>query len=713
MPHPALRASITAPSVSLSAPVSAVRGIGEKRAAALQQAGVHTVEDLLYHIPRQYLDRRQLMPISRLVPDTTATVLATVRRTSVRYGKPGRFELTVGDETGFLRCTWFGDRWVRGLRKTFAPGDELIVSGKVSFFNGKQIISPEYDILTGDGDDLLHTGRVIPVYPSSADLREVGLDSRGFRRVIKPLLDSLAGTIPETLPEAILAACRLPSLEEALSHAHFPETPEEAERARARLAFDELFYLEMILALRKQAVTTGQQGIAFQSKSPLARQLVDRLPFDLTPAQKRVIREIHADMCRPQPMNRLLQGDVGSGKTVVAVLAMLLAVESGYQAALMAPTEILAEQHSFVIRDLLDGLGVTVTFLVGGLPAKERATRRDEVATGAAQVVIGTHALIQEGVTFPKLGLVIIDEQHRFGVVQRAALRAKGGMPDVLVMTATPIPRTLALTVYGDLDVSVLDALPPGRKPITTRWVSDATRTEVYGFVRSQVEHGRQAYVVCPLVEESEKVDLKAAIAMADHLQQEVFPDRRVALLHGRMKAEEKDAIMHRFKAGAFDILVSTTVIEVGIDVPNATVMVIEQAERFGLAQLHQLRGRVGRGEHQSFCILINGVDPGQPIPDDTLRRLEVMAETQDGFRIADEDLKLRGPGEFLGTRQHGLPGLRIADIIRDHALLLTARREAFAVVERDGQLARPEHRAVREVLKRRYMDGVGLIEVG
>jgi ATP-dependent DNA helicase RecG len=697
----------------LTDPVRAVPGVGEKRAAALEQEGIETVEDLLLHIPRLYLDRRHLTPISQVAPDTAATVLGTVRRTNVIPGKPGRFEMMLGDDTGFLRCTWFGDKWMRGLRKRFAPGDLLIVSGKVSFFNGKQLVSPEYDILTEEGDDTLHTGRVIPVYRSSAGLREAGLDSRGFRRIIKPLLDRLGEAIPETLPEAVRLGCALPGRAGALYAAHFPETPEEAERARARLAFDELFYMELLLALRKYRTQHGETGIAFQPKSPLARRLVEQLPFELTPAQKRVLREIHADMCRPRPMNRLLQGDVGAGKTVVAAIAMLLAVESGYQAALMAPTEILAEQHALVLKRLLDGLDVPLTFLTGGLSARERQRRHEEVASGAARIVVGTHALIQEAVAFHRLGLAVIDEQHRFGVAQRALLREKGAMPDVLVMTATPIPRTLALTVYGDLDVSVLDALPPGRKPIATRWTSENARDEVYAALRAEAAQGRQAYVVCPLVEESEKVDLKAAVDIAERLQRETFPDLRVGLLHGRMKSEEKDGVMQAFKAGAYDILVSTTVIEVGIDVPNATMMVIEQAERFGLAQLHQLRGRIGRGEHPSACILINGIDPGKPVPDDTLRRLQVMTETQDGFRIADEDLQIRGPGEFLGTRQHGLPGLRIADVLRDSGLLHKARETAFALVAQDPRLEKSEHRTLRAVLARQYADVAAWIGVG
>ena len=703
----------TSQPLSLSDPIDSVTGVGEKRAEALQKIGIDTVEDLLHHIPRLYLDRRNLTPISQIAVDTEATVLGTVKRTSARPGKPGRFEMMLGDDSGILKCTWFGTKGIHGLRKKFMPGDMLIVSGKVTFFNGKQIVSPEYDILTGDGHDPLHTGRVIPVYRSTATLREVGMDSRGLRRIIKPLLDLLVQYIPESLPDSIINDHDLPPLPKALYQAHFPENPEEAEHARSRLAFDELFYLELLLAFRKHAAKFGATGIAFQPKSPLARRLLDRLPFELTEAQKRVLREIHGDMCRPQSMNRLLQGDVGSGKTIVAVLAMLIAVESGYQAALMAPTEILAEQHTFVLRDLLEDLGVNIIFLVGGIQAQERRDRQAEIASGAAQIVIGTHALIQEDVVFKKLGFAVVDEQHRFGVVQRAQLREKGESPDVLVMTATPIPRTLALTVYGDLDVSVLDELPPGRKPIETKWVPDTKWQETYTSIRKEIERGRQAYVVCPLVDESEKLDLKAATEMAEHLQVKTFPDLRISLIHGKMKSAEKDAIMHAFKNGQSDILVSTTVIEVGIDVPNATIMVIEQAERFGLAQLHQLRGRIGRGAYASRCVLISGSDPENPNADDTFRRLEVMAATQDGFIIADEDLKIRGPGEFLGTRQHGLPGLKIADLVKDAAQLRTARKAAFHIVNMDHELSHPEHQVIRDVLARHYSDVATWIEVG
>ncbi len=692
--------------LSLFDPINSAAGIGKKRTEVLHNIGIDTVGDLLHHIPRLYLDRRNLTPISQIAVDTEATVLGTVKRTSARPGKPGRFELMLGDDSGILKCTWFGTKWVRGLRNKFMPGDMLIVSGKVTFFNGKQIVTPEYDILTGDGDDPLHTGRVIPVYRSTAALREVGMDSRGLRRIIKPLLDLLVHHLPETLPDSIIKAQDLPPLSKALYQAHFPETPEEAEHARSRLAFDELFYLQVFLATRKHAAKFGAAGIAFQHKSPLARRLLDRLSFELTEAQKRVLREIHGDMCSPQSMNRLLQGDVGSGKTIVAALAMLIAVEGGHQAALMAPTEILAEQHASVLRDLLEGLGVNIVFLVGGMPAKQRDDRQVEIASGAAQIVIGTHALIQDDVDFNNLGFAVVDEQHRFGVAQRAQLRKKGECPDVLVMTATPIPRTLALTVYGDLDVSVLDELPPGRLPIETKWVPDTERQEIYTSIREEIGRGRQAYVVCPLVDESEKLDLKAATEMADYLQVQKFPDLRISLIHGQMKSVEKDAVMHAFKNAESDILVSTTVIEVGIDVPNATIMVIEQAERFGLAQLHQLRGRIGRGAYASRCILITSSDPDNPNADDTFRRLEVMAGTQDGFIIADEDLKIRGPGEFLGTRQHGLTGLKIADLVKDSAQLRAAREAALRIVNLDHDLAHPEHHVIRDGLARHYSDG-------
>jgi ATP-dependent DNA helicase RecG len=572
---------------------------------------------------------------------------------------------------------------------------------------------------------MVNTGALIPKYASGADLSAVGLDSRGFRRIIRSALRSHLRNVQEILPAEIRARQRLADLPAALQHIHFPADPGRLEQARHRLTFDEFFFLELMLALRRHRHRDVVKGISYRVESVLARRLVDSLPFRLTGAQKRVIKEITDDMKKPEPMNRLLQGDVGSGKTIAALTAMLIAVENGYQAAFMAPTEILADQHFRTLSSFLTGLRVSVRLLIGGQKKKLREDILEDVRAGQGQIIVGTHALLEQNVSFARLGLVVIDEQHRFGVVQRAALKEKGLNPDVLVMTATPIPRTLAMTVHGDLDVSIIDEMPADRKPVKTAIRLEHQKDKVYEFVRQEVRHGRQAYVVFPLIEESEKVDLKAATKEFEILTTEVFPGLRLGLLHGRMKSHEKDAVMLKFKAREIDILVATTVIEVGIDVPNATIMVIENAERFGLSQLHQLRGRVGRGADQSYCILManyawfqlkkRGRDPAQAEREQQMavKRLETMVETTDGFRIAEVDLRLRGPGEFLGTRQSGLPAFRIADLVEDHGVLLEARNEAFRLIEADPELRLPDNNALRAYFKERYREIWELGDVG
>jgi ATP-dependent DNA helicase RecG len=563
--------------------------------------------------------------------------------------------------------------------------------------------NPDYEIVEADEDERLHTGRLVPVYSTTE-----GLLQRPLRRIMHDIVERFAAEVTETLPDAARARRGLPPLAEAIRHAHFPQTDAVALSARRRLAFDDFLLLQLGLAILRSR-TTRTRGISMQPPGALVSGLRAGLAYTLTAAQDRVWDEIRRDMAAPFPMHRLLQGDVGSGKTIVAALAVLTAVESGYQAAIMAPTEILAEQHFMTLRQLLGPLGVGVTVLTSSLKARERETRRAAVAAGELSCVIGTHALVQEGVRFRRLGLCVIDEQHRFGVAQRARLRAKGEQPDMLVMTATPIPRTLSLTVYGDLDVSVLDELPPGRRPVKTVARTDERRTQIYQFLREQVAEGRQVYIVYPLVEESEAVDLKAATDMAQHLQRDVFPDLTVGLLHGRLGVEDKDAMMARFKAGEIHVLVSTTVIEVGIDVPNASVMLIEHAERFGLSQLHQLRGRVGRGPFRSYCILLHGRRPSE----DAQRRLQALVDTNDGFRIAEVDLELRGPGEFFGTRQSGLPEFRVADLLRDAALLEDARAEAQSIIATDPELRAPVHRGLREQLLARWRGKLGLASAG
>jgi len=596
------------------------------------------------------------------------------------------------------------------MKQAFQLGEKLAVSGRVRFYKGLQIAHPEYDRLVDEGDvALFHTGRIIPLYPTTRELIEQGLDSRGLRRLIRQALEEYSAHIGENLPSEVLERHGLISRREALNAIHFPLDSGHLEQARRRLKFEELFFLELMMAYRRRLHRVQEKGVALSKVGHQTRGLVQRLPFELTEAQKRVLRQIWEDMKRETPMNRLLQGDVGSGKTIVALVAMVLAVDNGFQAALMAPTEILAEQHYITFRKLLEDMGVPVACLIGGMPSSRKREILEGLEAGKISIVVGTHALIQEKVQFKNLGLVVIDEQHRFGVMQRARLREKGWNPNVLVMTATPIPRTLALTVYGDLDVSVLDEKPVGRQAVVTVWRREDKRREIYQFVAEQIARGKQAYIVFPLVEESEKVDLKAATESYERLRREVFTDGSIALLHGRMKPEEKEQIMEAFKEGRIKVLVCTTVIEVGVDVPQASIMVIEHAERYGLPQLHQLRGRVGRGAEKSYCILISA----RRITEEAQRRLETLVRTTDGFEISEEDLKLRGPGEFFGLRQHGFPRLKIADLVTDTDILLDAREAAFDLVAQDAPLKQGDHLFTRQFFIDHYRDRFRLIKVG
>lgn len=724
-------------------PIRYLRGIGPRRAEALENIGIRGILDLFYYIPRSYLDRTNITKVRDLrryiFSDRDVTVVGKVIVQDVVRGRGGskRFVLVFADETGTIDCVWFGG--VRYFEKMFKVGEVLAVSGRVTEFRGKpQIVHPDFDRLSSDAeeddggidwDSLLHTGAIIPQYRSTEELKKVGLDSRGFRRIMKVAVTEKLDGIAETLSRSILSRNRLEGLAQAIRAVHFPKTMDELSEARRRLKFDELFYLQLLLAYRRREVKVQERGIPFNVESKLARQLVDSLPFKLTKAQIRVVNEIVEDMKSDKPMNRLLQGDVGSGKTVVALIATLICVENGYQAAFMAPTEILAEQHYRTIAEFLKAIPVNVRLLIGGQRKRLREDILEDIRGGTAQIVVGTHALVQEHVEFVALGLAIIDEQHRFGVLQRALLREKGLHPDVLVMTATPIPRTLSLTVYGDLDVSIIDEMPKDRRPIQTLLKFESQKDWVYDFVREQGTRGRQAYIVYPLVEESEKVDLKAAVESYEHLKSEVFPDLRLGLIHGRLPSDQKDEIMHSFKGGMIDILVATTVIEVGIDVPNATVMVIEHAERYGLSQLHQLRGRVGRGSDQSFCILVAqpwaAADAMKRITQSekqwqeeeerrvAARRLETIVKTTDGFKIAEVDLEIRGPGEFFGTKQSGLPDLRIANIVTDGVVLSAARKEAFLLVDQDPQLRYPENQPIRTHFERTFKESLSLVRVG
>jgi len=702
--------------MDLNTDVQYIHGIGPKRKEILYEHGIQTVHDLLNYFPRRYLDRTNIMQIRQLRIHESATIVGRVENFGMiknRTGRGSRFRLILTDETGSISLVWF--QGAQYYEKVFEVGEELAVYGKVDMYGRElQITHPEFDRLSdGEDENFLHTGGIIPLYPSTEALKRRYFDSRGFRRLIKPLMP-LTDEIPETLPTNVLDNYKLITAGNAYRQIHFPLSIDNLHKALQRIKFEEFFYLQLMMAFRKKKIHEMQKGIVFEKVGEHIKALLEKLPFQLTDAQKKVLHEIHADMKSSQPMNRLIQGDVGSGKTIVALIAMLIAVENGFQCAFMAPTEILAEQHYVVLQEYLWGLHVSVALLKGGQKKSEREKVLADIKNHQIDIIVGTHAIFQEHVAFTKLGLIVIDEQHRFGVMQRAEIRQKainlGLHPDVLVMTATPIPRTLAMSLYGDLDISIIGELPVGRKPIKTAVRKEDARRKVYDFIRSEIRAGRQCYIVYPLIEASEKLDLKAATEAHEHLSKKDFPDLRIGLLHGRMKSNEKQSVMAAFKNGQLDILVSTTVIEVGVDVPNATIMVIEHAERFGLTQLHQLRGRVGRGGEQSYCILLT---EQKFLMEDTAARLRIMEETTDGFRIAEEDLRIRGPGEFFGTRQSGLPELKLAHILYDRDLLEIAREAAFELVKKDPQLRHPLNQNVRKKFLQQYQDKLGLGTVG
>ena len=687
-------------------------GVGERRAEPLRKAGVKTYGDLLRYYPRRYLDRSTVTPIREIVEPGAYTVVGTVTSKGMIPGRGGRsrFELRVTDDSGgTLKCVWFrGANWIQRL---YNRGDLYAFHGKAEKYGSQfSMAHPESDKLD-DASAALTTGRIVPLYPGGAALEKVGLNSRALRKLVYRMFKEHGLAIPEVLPEAVRERYGLMDGNVALRAVHFPKDVAERGRAVRRLKFEEFFFLQLLLALTK-GKQERRPGVVLDGVGHNTRVFLDEvLPFDLTGAQQRVLDTIAADTASGRQMNRLVQGDVGSGKTVVGVAAMLMAVDAGYQAAFMAPTEILTEQHYANIRRFLEPLGLKAHLLIGGQRKALREEILAEIADGTAHVVVGTHAVIEDKVQFQNLGLAVVDEQHRFGVVQRAKMFKKGQRPHVLMMTATPIPRSLAMTVYGDLDVSAIDELPAGRKPIDTRVYSEKRREEMLDFVKKQLREGRQAYVVYPLVEESESetlADVKDAENGAAELMEQLRP-YRVDLVHGRMFSYEKDEAMDRFKSGETDVLVATTVIEVGVDVPNATVMVIEHAERFGLSQLHQLRGRVGRGADQSYCFLMASYKRTA----DAEERLEAMASTTDGFEISEIDLTLRGAGDFFGTRQSGLPDLKIGDLVKDAEILSEAREAAFALAEGDPQLAAPEHAATREHFAKTAPRSLGFARVG
>ena len=698
--------------MDLATPLTYVKGIGPARAALLEAKGLATVEDLLGYVPFRYEDRSNMKTIAQLAPGEMATVIATVssaKLSGFRRRNLGMFEARFSDASrAILVGKWFHGGY---LAKVLGEGIKVALFGKVEFdtYSGDlTMLHPEFEILSGDdeGDATLHVGRVVPIYEAVSKIT-----TRLLRVFMHRILETL-GPLDDPLPEHLRARFKLPDRSTAIRDTHFPPPDSDLRLLNAfrspaqfRLIFEEFFWLECGVALKRSKARTVT-GIAFEIDESVRQRVKRMLPFKPTGAQKRVIQEIAADMRQPHPMNRLLQGDVGSGKTIVAAEAAVIAIENGYQVAVLAPTEILAAQHAFYFRQILSPLGYVTALLTGSFTSREKDKLKQLVSAGLAQVVVGTHALLEKDVEFHRLGLAIIDEQHRFGVLQRLQLVQKGAQPDVLVMTATPIPRTLAMTLYGDLDVSTIDEMPPGRKPIITKHATADHIEQVYSSLKRQVAEGRQAYVVYPVIEESETQAMKAALKMYEHLSREVYPDLAVGLMHGRLSGDEKEDVMQRFKQGRIQILVSTTVIEVGMDVPNASVMVVEQAERFGLAQLHQLRGRVGRGAAQSYCILVT-----EKMNDAARERIRTLVDSTDGFHISEIDLKLRGPGEFFGTKQSGLPSLRVANILRDAEILEIARREAVDFVARppSEEDLRRAVAYIRDHWQRRY----GLVTVG
>jgi ATP-dependent DNA helicase RecG len=716
-------------SLQLTTEVQYVKGIGPRTALVLAEKGIATVEDLLYYLPYRYEDRLNPRTIAELRPGEMATVIAEVRTSGLfRTRRMPIFQMTAGQGRATLKSLWFHGAY---LKDKFKPGQMVALYGKVETPSnegrGLQIIQPQFEILSdpddeGDAKDpaqSLEIGRIVPIYETASHGK---LTSRWFRRVIRGALESLAKDAmgPDPIPAAIRNRLRLMEKSKSFWETHWPEPnvsiddlQTQRTPAHLRLIFEELFFLELGLELKRRRLR-AQPGIAFALNDQVRETIKKVLPFRPTESQKKVLREIAEAMQQPNPMRRLLQGDVGSGKTIIALQAAIIAIENGYQVALMAPTEILATQHFISARRILEPAGYRIALLTGSLEQDRKRDTRRHIARGDVQLVIGTHALIEEKVEFDKLGLVIVDEQHRFGVMQRFRLMKKKDQlePDVLVMTATPIPRTLALTLYGDLDVSTLDELPPGRSPIVTRRVSDERADEVWEFLRKQVKAGHQAYVVYPVIEENEATEIKAAVKMHAELQKKILPDLRVGLLHGRLDADDKEIVMRRFQRGEIDVLVSTTVIEVGVDVANANLMVIEHAERFGLSQLHQLRGRIGRGAAKSYCVLMT--DSKKPLTPEAEQRLDAMVKTTNGFEIAELDLRLRGPGEFFGTRQAGMPDFRVANLLRDRELLELAKREAaWVTAGPHPELPKEELTQAMEYLKQHWQRRYGLVEVG
>ncbi len=684
-------------SLSLEDSVQWVKGVGPRRAKLLSRCSVETVRDFIYLAPRRYLDRSEIKLIKDVQIGEEVTVEGDIVSIDSRKSRRGTLitDIVVYDGTGMVKARWFNQKWVE---KRFKKGERLFLSGKVDYFRGLQLLNPDYESLTREESEQIHTGRIIPLYPLTK-----GLGQRFMRRTISFILKETLDKLKDPLPKELQEKYNLMPLSEALNNLHFPLNKELLRKAKRKLSFEELLNLQLFLELRKEE-KKNCEGISFNVESALEKKFLSSLPFELTYSQKKVLSEIKGDMNSSHPMNRLLQGDVGSGKTVVAIAAMLIAVDNGFHSVMMAPTEILAYQHYFVLKEFLSSISIPLWILAGGM----NPSRRDEILSEITEkrgMIVGTHALLEEDVKIPELGLIIIDEQHRFGVMQRATIQKKGREPDVLVMTATPIPRTLAISVYGDLEVSTIDELPPGRISQHTRWVKkEKKRKEVYKWVNSQVSgEGVKAYIVLPLIEESDKMDLCSIEREANFLINTFFPDCRVGILHGRMNREEKETIMNGFRGSEFDILICTTVIEVGIDVPEANIMVVENADRFGLAALHQLRGRIGRGGERSYFIMLA---PEEDITDNARERLKSLENISDGFQLSEVDLRLRGPGEFFGTRQHGFPDFKFFDPLKDRRIIGQVRNAVREIIDKGWEDRFSE--GLREIRK-----GSEFIDVG
>ena len=688
----------------ISTPIQYIKSVGPKRALMLQKLGIQTVRDLLYHFPRRYEDRELVNCVNNCCQDDTVTVRGTVIGGQDLKLRPGltASKVALNDGISVFYAVWFNQP---RIRKQLTPGLTVTVTGKVDRRYGTvQIKVTDFELADCSDEAMTdQNNRLVPIYSLSDKINQ-----KFLRSLIKICLEEYTSEQEEFIPESLIEKYRLLPINQCLHWVHLPQSISETEKARRRLIFEELFLLQVLLAARKQKITKKLKTFSYSNKQQLLDKFLNNLSFSLTEAQSRVWQEIVVDMVRPTPMYRLLQGDVGSGKTVISTLALLKAAENGLQGALMVPTEILAEQHYLFLNRYLEPLGIRVGLLTGKMKKGEKDKVVPAIESGEIQIVIGTHALIQESIVFKQLAVTVIDEQHRFGVRQRAVLQDKGNCPDVLVMTATPIPRTLAMTLYGDLDISVIDQMPPGRKPIKTHVISEHKLPDTYEFMRKQLRFGRQAYVICPLVEESSHVESQAAIDLAVELSEGELANFQVGLLHGRMKSELKEEVMTRFRRGEIDVLVSTTVIEVGVDVPNATLMVILDADRFGLAQLHQLRGRVGRGSQQSYCILT-----ANPKTDEARARLAAMHSSEDGFYLAEQDLQIRGPGEFYGTKQSGLPDLKIADLLRDWKILEVARQEARALLATDPELKNPENASLLKEIRARFPGTMQFVHIG